>query len=55
MVDLGDVGVICLNGEIKGVCENCLWWEWDSRIERCANWQNPVCPIYWDRLFDNLT
>ena len=29
MVNFGDVGRICLNQEIRGVCENCPWWEWD--------------------------
>ena len=37
MVNLGDVGRICLNQERRGVCENCLWWEWDSRQQRCSN------------------
>ncbi len=53
-MDLGDVGVICLNAEIKGVCENCLWWEWDSSKQQCSNWQYPVCPIYWQKLFDKV-
>ena len=37
MVNLGDVGRICLNQERRGVCEHCLWWEWDSRQQRCSN------------------
>ncbi|PIU53073.1 MAG: hypothetical protein COS90_08100 [Deltaproteobacteria bacterium CG07_land_8_20_14_0_80_60_11] len=52
MVNLGDVGRICLNQEIRGVCENCLWWEWDSRLQRCSNSRYYVCPLYRERLFD---
>ena len=52
MVNLGDVGRICLNQERQGVCENCLWWEWDSRQKRCSNSCYHVCPLYRERLFD---
>jgi hypothetical protein len=52
MVNLGDVGRICLNREIPGVCENCLWWEWDSGQQRCSNSGYSVCPLYRERLFD---
>ena len=52
MVNLGDVGRICLNQEIRGVCEHCLWWEWDSRQQRCSNSRYHVCPLYRERLFD---
>ena len=52
MVNFGDVGRICLNQEIRGVCENCLWWEWDSGQQRCSNSRYNVCPLYRDRLFD---
>ena len=52
MVNFGDVGRICLNQEIRGVCENCLWWEWDSEQQRCSNSRYHVCPLYRDRLFD---
>ena len=52
MVNFGDVGRICLNQEIRGVCENCLWWEWDSRQQRCSNSRYHVCPLYRERLFD---
>jgi len=51
MVNLGDVGRICLNQERQGVCENCLWWEWDSRQKRCSNSCYHVCPLYRERLF----
>jgi hypothetical protein len=52
MVNFGDVGRICLNQEIRGVCENCLWWEWDSGQQRCSNSCYHVCPLYRKRLFD---
>ena len=52
MVNLGDAGRICLNQERRGVCENCLWWEWDSRQKRCSNSRYNVCPLYREHLFD---
>ena len=52
IINFGDVGRICLNQEIRGVCENCLWWEWDSRQQRCSNAQYHVCPLYRDLLFN---
>jgi hypothetical protein len=52
MVDFGDVGRICLNREMSGVCENCLWWEWDSSLKRCVNAAYPVCPRYREQLFN---
>ncbi len=51
MVDFGDVGVICVNQDIEGVCQNCLWWEWDSRLQLCGNCQSPLCAIYRQQLF----
>ncbi len=51
MVNLGDIGRICLNQEIQGVCKGCLWWEWDSRKQQCANSQYHVCQLYRERLF----
>jgi hypothetical protein len=55
MVNLGDVGRICLNQERRGVCEHCLWWEWDSRQQRCSNACYHVCPLYREQLFDATT
>ena len=52
MVNLGDVGRICVNQEIRGICENCLWWEWDPGQQRCSNSRYHVCPLYRERLFD---
>ena len=55
MVNFGDVGRICLNQEINGVCENCLWWEWDSQRQQCSNCQYHVCPLYRERLFSAVS
>lgn len=52
MVDFGDVGRICLNGEIKGDCENCPWWEWNPGKQQCDNAENPICPHYREKLLD---
>jgi len=52
MVNFGDVGRICLNQEIRGVCKNCLWWEWDSRQQQCSNSCYHVCPLYREQLFE---
>jgi hypothetical protein len=52
MVDFGDAGRICLNREISGACENCLWWEWDSTRRQCCNCQYHICPLYRERLFN---
>ena len=55
MVDFGDAGRICLNRDINGVCENCLWWEWDSQRQQCTNCQYHICPLYRERLFSAAT
>ena len=55
MVDFGDAGRICLNRKISGVCENCLWWEWDSARQQCANFQYHICPLYREHLFSAAT
>ena len=49
-MNFGDVGTICLNREIEAVCQNCLWWEWDTRLQRCSNWQYPICHLYREQL-----
>ena len=54
MVDLGDVGRICLNQEMRGVCKSCLWWEWDPSQQRCSNSQYNVCPRYREQLFNKI-
>ena len=51
MVNFGEAGRICLNQEIQGVCENCLWWEWDAGKGECGNSHYHICPLYRERLF----
>jgi hypothetical protein len=51
MVNFGDVGIICLNCDIKGACRNCLWCEWDSGKQNCRNSHSPICALYRERLF----
>lgn len=51
MVNFGEAGRICLNQEIRGVCENCLWWEWDAARQECGNSQYHICPLHRERLF----
>jgi hypothetical protein len=51
MDNFGDAGRICLNQDINGVCENCLWWEWDSQRQQCSNGEYHICPLYRERLF----
>jgi len=51
MVNFGDVGIICLNCDIKGACRNCLWGEWDAVKGSCRNCQSPICALYRERLF----
>ncbi len=50
MVNFGDVGIICLNCDIKGACRNCLWGEWDSGMQNCRNCHSPICALYRERL-----
>ena len=51
MVNFGDVGIICLNCDIKGACRNCLWQEWDAGKQNCRNSHSPICAMYRERLF----
>ena len=51
MVNFRDVGIICLNCDMKGACRNCLWWEWDSRQKNCKNNLSPICALYREQLF----
>lgn len=47
MLKIGDVGRICINGEIRGICRDCLWLEWDTVHKRCMNENTSVCQLYW--------
>ncbi len=51
MVNLGDVGIICLNRDLTGHCADCLWREWDSGKQQCCNWGYPICHVYREHLF----
>ena len=51
MVNFGDVGIICLNCNIKGACRNCLWWEWDPGKKDCRHNRSPICALYREQLF----
>ncbi len=50
MMNFGNGGVICLNGDIPRECQSCLWWEWDPKQGVCRNGQSPCCAIYRQRL-----
>jgi hypothetical protein len=39
-----NMGVMCINGEIQGVCQNCLWLEWNPALKRCTNANTCFCP-----------
>jgi len=49
MTDLRDVGIICINGKIQGVCQNCLWLEWNHALNKCVNQDTSVCRLHWDK------
>lgn len=51
MVNIGEAGRICLNREMQGACENCLWWEWDAHRNECSNSRYHICPLYVELLF----
>jgi hypothetical protein len=53
MVNFGDVGIICLNCDLTGVCRNCLWQEWDSGKQNCRNSHSPICAKYRERLLSS--
>ena len=49
-MNFGDVGRICLNGEIEEVCQNCPWLEWDAHRRQCHNCHYPICPLRREKL-----
>ena len=55
MVNIGEAGMICLNQERHGACENCLWWEWDNLRGECSNSHYHICPLYREQLFSQGT
>ena len=44
MAAFSNMGVMCINGEVQGVCQNCLWLEWNPELKRCTNSKTCVCP-----------
>lgn len=44
MATFNKMGVMCINGEIQGVCQNCLWLEWNPELKRCTNSDTCLCP-----------
>jgi hypothetical protein len=44
MVRFSKMGVMCINGEIQGVCQNCLWLEWNPQLKVCTNSKTCFCP-----------
>ena len=44
MATFRNMGIICINGEIQGVCQNCLWLEWNPKLKKCTNSKTCFCP-----------
>jgi len=44
MTALRNMGVMCINGEIQGVCQSCLWLEWNPQLKKCTNSNTCFCP-----------
>ena len=38
------MGVICINADVQGVCQQCLWLEWDPAHKHCSNECTYLCP-----------
>jgi hypothetical protein len=38
------MGIICINEDIQGVCQNCLWLEWNPQLKVCTNAETCFCP-----------
>lgn len=38
------MGVICINADIQGVCQQCLWLEWNPARKYCLNEHTCLCP-----------
>ncbi len=43
MVRLREIGIICITTELQGICQGCLWLEWDPGRQRCLNRFGPLC------------
>ena len=44
MASFQNMGIMCINGEIQGVCQHCLWLEWNPELKRCINSNTCFCP-----------
>jgi hypothetical protein len=44
MATFSNMGVMCINGEIQGVCQSCLWLEWNPKLKKCTNCNTCFCP-----------
>jgi hypothetical protein len=49
-MDFKELGVICLNQEIRDECQGCLWLEWDSLNQCCVHAQTIICPLSFGQL-----
>gem|GEM_PF-2680890 len=38
------MGIICINQEIQGDCQQCLWLEWSPSAKHCLNESTCLCP-----------
>ncbi len=38
------MGVICINADVQGVCQQCLWLEWNPAEKHCRNEHTCLCP-----------
>ena len=38
------MGVICINTDVQGVCQQCLWLEWNPAQKHCRNESTCLCP-----------
>jgi hypothetical protein len=44
MATITNMGVMCINGELQGVCQTCLWLEWNPELKKCTNANTCFCP-----------
>lgn len=45
MASFGSMGIMCINGDIQGVCQNCLWLEWNPQLKKCLNSNTCFCQM----------
>jgi|GEM_PF-2683356 len=50
-MNFSELGMMCLNGDLPGDCQECLWWDWDPRQGSCRNCKNAICPSYRRQLY----